>query len=282
MPRAPARFVAAAYAVAFALVSVFLATDGHATTQVSAFAPYTATPTNGVWYEIDMQGSGTASIVSLAGSGGDLETGQPLATGAALMITGASNDDKAQVGVVDAYGNASAAMTDSAFALDYSFYKASAGDLNIWAAPSIKLTLSNPGASGDGYGTLVFEPYWQASPMAPPTPDTWTSVSITSTSGVFWWDGGFGYSNSFGGPPLKTLAEWAAAFDSDFDDAVLYAVSVGVGTWNQGQTGYFDEVSVSYTGYSAAYNFEPIPEPSTALLLGMGLAGLAFRSRRRA
>lgn len=250
--------------------------------QVNSFAPFTTTPTNQVWYESDMQANGTASIVNLTGAGGNLENGQPLSTGAALLTTGASNDDKAQVGVTDAYGNANAAMTDGAFQLNYSFYKEAAGDLNIWAAPSIKLTLSNPGASGDGYGTLIYEPYWQTSPLVPPTTGDWTSVAITSTNGIFWWDGGFGYSNSFGGPPLKTLAEWAAAFDGDFADADIVALSVGVGSWNQGQTGYFDDVSISFTGYSASYDFESIPEPSTALLLGVGLIGLALRHRRQA
>ena len=247
--------------------------------QVNSFGPATSSPTPGSWYRNGVEANGTASIADLSGVGGALENNQPLPIGAALLTTGASNDDRAQVGVADDYGIASEILTDSSLSLEYSFYKGSAGDLNIWAAPSIKLTLSNPSAAGDGYGMLVYEPYWQQSPLVPPTTDDWVSVAISSTSGLFWWDGGFGEPNSFGGPPLRTLSEWAGVFDSDFEGASLAEVSVGVGTYNQGQTGYFDDVSISFTGYSATYDFEPIPEPSTALLLFLGLVGLAHRRR---
>jgi hypothetical protein len=262
--------------------SVLVALDASATT-VTSFAPFTATPTDGVWYESDIRGGGTASIVNLGGAGGNLQNNLPLGIGAALLTTGSSNGDKAQVAVTDAYGNARNAMTDLTLSLDYSFYKSSAGDLNAYAAPAIKLTLSNPSAVGDGHGTLTYEYYWQTYPGSLDTAptDEWTSASITATSGLFWWDSGFGHPNSAGGPPLRTLSEWSAVFDSDFDDAEIVALSVGVGTYNQGQTGYVDDISLSYTGYSASYNFEPIPEASTGLLLVLGLAGLGFQGRRR-
>ena len=248
-----------------------------ATTTVTSFAPASSTPTPGVWYEMDVAAGGAAGTVNLSGAGGALENNQPLPIGAALLTTGAANADIAHVAVVDAYGNAGGILTDASLQIDYSFYKASAGDLNAFAAPALRLTLSNPAAVGDGYGSLVYEPYWQTSPIAPVTTDSWLTEQITSTSGLFWWDGGFGQANSFGGPPLRTLSEWVTVFDGDFADADLLALGIGIGSYNQGQTGYFDDVSLSYTGYAERYDFEPIPEPTTALLLFLGLLGLGRR-----
>jgi hypothetical protein len=79
-------------------------------------------------------------------------------------------------------------------------------------------------------------------------------------TGVFWWNGGFGQPSGAGGPPLRTLAEWAEVFSSDFDDSELIQVSIGVGTFNQGQIGYFDDVQIVHNhdgGYDKSYDFEP-------------------------
>ena len=264
------------------LLSVFvLSSWAQATTStVHAFAPYSASPLNGVWYEMRVEGGGAAAVVDLSGIGGSLEANQPRPVGAALLTTGSDNLDVAHVGVVDDYGSASEILTDESLEIAYSFYKGSAGDLNSFAAPAIRLTLHNPLATGDGYGSLVYEPYWQTDPMAPVTPDDWTVAVITSTTGLFWWDGGLGQPNSFGGPPLRTLSDWVSVFDSDFLEADLRALSVGVGTYNQGQTGYFDDVSISFTGYDESYDFEPIPEPATACMILIGLFGLVLCGRR--
>ena len=95
---------------------------------------------------------------------------------------------------------------------------------------------------------LVYEPTWNqpgsegASVIVPA--DDWATVSITPDSGLFSQTGGFGQTNSAGGPPLKTLLDWSTTFDSQFLNAELVTVSVGVGTYNQGQTGYFDDVTI--------------------------------------
>lgn len=253
---------------------------------VNSFAPYTITPTPGVWFESDMRGTGQASIVDLTGQGGNLENNQPLPIGAARLTTGFDNADKAEVAVVDSYGNASALFSNS-FSLNYSYYKEDVGNPN--AAPSIKLSILNTGcAQGDDcFGTLIYEPYWnqpgsEGSSALVPT-DDWESVAITADSGLFWWNGGFGQANSFGGPPLKTLTDWMAAFNSDFSGADLVALSMGVGTYNQGQDVYFDDVSISGNGYAASYDFEPVdvPVPSTLLLVALGaFAGVSSRKRR--
>jgi hypothetical protein len=257
-------------------------TEAGAQEVVLSFAPFTPTPTNGVWFESDVRAGGAASTEDLTGLGGNLETDQPLPIGAALLTTGFSNDDKAEVGVTDSYG-----MTQDIFAtleLFYSYYKAGNPGQNASAAPSLRLAIYNPvcddvASGGDCYGQLVYEPYWNiAPPAAPPVPtDEWRDVAIDGDSGLFWWTGGFGQPNGAGGPPLRTLNDWLnvpstdcirqppdKCFSSDFDDAYVVMVSIGVGTFNQGQIGYFDDVQITHQfgdGFDEWYDFEPAIGP---------------------
>ena len=233
--------------------------------EVNSFAPYTDTPTNGVWYEADVRPGGTAAIVDLTGLGGNLEFNQPRPIGAAKLTTDFTNAAKAEVAVVNDYGTVDNIL--SKLNVSYDYFKVTNGSQNLAAAPSIKLTFLNTvclNSSGDCYGTLVYEPYWNgvSGPSNPPL-DTWTPVNISASQGDFWWTGGFGQPNTAGGPPLRTLNEWFAAFSSDFPGASLVSISVGVGSYNQGQIGYFDNVAISGTNADATYDFEPAPQFET-------------------
>ncbi len=269
------------------------------TIQINQFTPMPVTPVVGEWYLMSIVGGGTASTVSLKGLGGNLENNQPLPIGAALVTTGFSNADKAEVGTFDNYGSASSLL--NSLTTGYSYYKEAVVGGNTAAAPSLKLTISAPGVLGhDHYGQLVYEPYWNLGSPPPTDPPTgaWQTVTITPTtggggvdsSGGWWWTGGFGIPSGAGGPPIRSLAEWATAFASasdsvDFASARIVGISVGVGSYNQGQIGYFDNVSLSIPdGQSLTYNFEPIPEPTSLLVMGGSLAvagGFGWLRRRR-
>jgi len=110
-----------------------------------------------------------------------------------------------------------------------------------------------------------------------PTEGQWIAVTIDQNSGLFWATGGFGQPGSGGGSPLWTLAEWLTVFDSGFGEAEMLRVSVGVGSSNQGQLGYFDDVLISHRfgdGYSASHDFEAEPQLPSAL--GWGLFSLTI------
>jgi hypothetical protein len=235
---------------------------------VTTFAPSTNT-TPGVWYESNITAAGAAATVDLTGTGGTLEGGQPLPIGAALLTTTTDNNDRANVGVFETYGTPDDIF--STLSISYSYYKASNPGQNLAAAPALKLSFFNslcddPASAGDCFGLLVFEPTWnqpgfEGSSANPPL-DTWQTFTIDENNGLFWWTGGFGQPNTAGGPPLRTLAQWRAIFSSDFGDSDLALIEIGVGSFNQLQIGYFDDVQISHSfggGLSRSYDFEPPP-----------------------
>jgi hypothetical protein len=247
------------------------------------------------WKQYGTTSGGTASIVDLTGQGGNLETSQPLASGAVKLTTDMTNAAKAEVGIESDFGLASALLSDAK--LTYNFYKQDVSGGNVFAAPSIKLTIYAAGGTGDNYGTLVYEPYWVGNNVISPT-DAWQSVSINSSTGAgsdaqygWWWNGGFGQATSSAGPPVRSLGEWLTAFQSsdstDFANAHIVGLSVGVGSYNQGQIGYFDNVSIKSVsgGVDTVYDFQTaaVPEPAffqMGALLGMsGLGCLKLRRK---
>ena len=241
-----------------------LASPARAQTLVTAFQPYTVTPAPGVWFQSDVRPGGTASIVNLTGVGGNLENAQPLPRGAALLTTNFTNAAKAEVAVVNNYGVVNNILPN--LIVGFSWHKATnpLPGANQLAAPSLKLTFynpvcSDPASGGDCYITFVWEAYLDRHAPVPPA-DTWTREDFDADIGGWWTTGGFGTPPGNGGcgaVPCPTLREWSSVLSSDFGRATLVAISVGVGTNNQGQIGYFDDVIIAGTRANAIYDFEP-------------------------
>ena len=246
-----------------------LSTDARLTasipvTVVQSFAPFSPTPATGVWFESDVRTGGTASVAQLFGVGGNLELFQPLPTGAGRLTTDATNVAKAEVSVANNFGTLNSIVNTLGVA--YSWHKATSAGQNLNAAPAIKLTFYNPVCDdtpgSDCFATLVYEPYTNGFGNFPTT-DVWQRSELSATTGYWWTTGGFGHPHGFGGcstTPCPTLAGWLATSTPDFGEATLVQVSVGVGSFNPGQNGYFDDVRITGTSADASYNFEPAPQ----------------------
>lgn len=228
----------------------------------------------GQWYKSDVTAGGTASVVGGAPAGG------PLPGGAALLTTDFTNPAKAVVSVSDNYGTAGNVL--STLTLHYSYYKQLVAGGNAAAAPAIKLSFLNVGFAGDNDLTLIYEPYQNM--VGNPTTNAWHDVDISFTSGLFWANGGLGSINGAGGGTMNTLQGWLTALGSGLGNATLHSLSIGVGSYNQGQIGYFDDVrmSIGATQFAAVYDFEAraVPEPDMLVLFGAGLLALVAVRRR--
>ena len=277
------RLPAWAAGIAAACIMSSAANAGTVTQFESSFAG------NGIWFDSDVRAGGTTGVESLIGQGGNLEGNAPLPTGAAKLTTGPSNADKAEVAVTGNFGTVGQFLQSGSLAYDY--FKQALGDLNPSAAAAIKFSVLDTNitstSSTDGFTTFVYEPTWNIGPVGSsvvvPT-DDWANAVVTGNSGVLWHTGIYGAGNQGGfGGDGNTLADWVAFFSDDLLDASIIAISVGIGTFNQGQTAYFDNVLFSNGDINLAYDFEvaPIPLPAALPLYGTGLAIVGFLGWRR-
>lgn len=277
---------------AWLAIALSVSTGWAQTTVISELLPTSGNPAEGTWVITTQNGNASIGITGLSGQGGNLENNAPGGAGGAFHFqTHFDNSDKATITTYSSFGNAVSVLQN--LSISYSYYKATVSGGNAYAAPAIRLTIESSSGTGDNYGQLVYEPYWNISNSATQTPlDTWQTIDIDSSTGGgdgdiiggWWWTGGFEIDNGAGGPPLRSLDEWVSAFlaaDMDFLTGEVTAISIGVGSYNQGVEAYVDTITYSIDGGSnASFSVSPVPEPSSfAMILSAAIAGLVLTRR---
>lgn len=167
--------------------------------------------------------------------------------------------------------------------LSYEFYRDGTSTTGANFSPVVRFDIAKNGAFA---GSLVLEDFYQAQ-TAPPI-DTWTTLSATLTSGIFW------ATNAALGPTFaaanggqKTLQAW---IDANAGSTLsVYGMTIGAGSgWNGLFAGAVDNVNVAFAnGPTLASNFEvaaatAVPEPASILLTLGGIGALSLFRRRQA
>ncbi len=176
--------------------------------------------------------------------------------------------------------NATSAITNlgSLGSLRYEWYRASGGTANTILHPVIRLGVFDPATNASGY--LIYEREYNGGNGSAATQDAWVSEDIFASNYRLWASGStLPNSINSASPQLYnacTITDWRTQFPNYLVTTISLGVGSGWGTFD----GAVDNVEFSIIGGPASsFNFEVIPAPGAAALLGLG--GLAVLRRRR-
>ena len=217
----------------------------------------------------------SASVAFVNGAGSP-----PLGIGSMQMSTGAYGDGAAR-GYTDNFAGVSLSSISS---MSYSSFTQAADYSGLHIYLSLRVDLDNNGSEDD---VFFFEPEYQngyANPNITEQADATTGIwqNWDARNGGWWSNNGTLGMNP--GQDVRTLDYLLAAYP----DAVITNASApslrltagfGAPTWND-FVGFVDNFSITVNGDTTTYDFEAVPMPGAAALLGLG--GLAAARRRRA
>lgn len=154
-------------------------------------------------------------------------------------------------------------------AFGFDWYRSSTSTNNAVQHPSLRLQVISQ--DGSQFGYLVFERVYNS--LTVPT-DAWQTDDVYANAATYnlWSTGSLpgAFSNY-----TTTLQQWMNAAANYY----VVGVSAGVGSgWGQFQ-GAVDNISIGFGGVNTTYNFEVVPTPGAAAVLGLG--GLLAGRRRR-
>ncbi|HEX9172995.1 MAG TPA: PEP-CTERM sorting domain-containing protein [Telluria sp.] len=266
------------------LVIVVVAAAGHANAAVVTVTPADMTgPALNTWYLANYRGvsNGYTSNTTAA-----ITATNPRSGNGSVEMSLTNSTGKADF--VYTWGFVGGRTLGNLDALSYDWFRASGGTAAGHLQPAMRLSYDTDGdssTSGDR-GYLIWEQVYNGGGMVT---NTWNTSNILG--GNFWQrqfvPTGYTVENYD-----TTLAEWMTASRPADGDPLTAATAIlgiefGIGSgWNGTFNGFVDNVTFGFSGASTTFNFETaaaadVPEPASALLVGLGLLGFAGARRRR-
>jgi hypothetical protein len=176
----------------------------------------------------------------------------PLGVGSLEMGTTASQD-KAQLFNYDHIGTALADID----AISYATYRSSASTNSAAQYPAINIEVDYAG-DGSSYTTLVWEPIYAygQSNLAIDTWQTWDTMAPSQTSfGGGWWS----TKDIPGVCAFNCFVDWDTILQNNPNAKIKYGFGVNVGSgWTGTFTGAVDALTLSVSGGTVTYDFEPV------------------------
>ena len=252
------------------------------------------------WSFAATDGNGNLAISSpYTGAIGQMVYGPaspPLGVGSAELATAVGGGDgSVQIGTA-AYNGL---PLSSILQLSYSTYDtANNGSQFPYMQIAVSMDGSGSPASED---ILSFEPPYQTAPFTSPNPsnpgglpdqgaetmNTWQTWNAQEGG---WWDDYVftpGAYESPSAPGVNSLAAYEAIYTnatimgSGYPGNSGIELMVGYASSSDLFTGYVDYVTIGTPSGTTTFDFEPVPEPGTITLVGMGLLGMLAFCRRR-
>jgi hypothetical protein len=166
--------------------------------------------------------------------------------------------------------------------------------LSAWSADlmTVSSNLSNQAVimrlelfNGTTYGSLVFDTGWTPGHFSGTVNyGTWQNYDLLGNAGTTWLRATSSLNTLYGPGATnngeRTLADWQSALSGH--GFIVTSANVGMGSFNGQFTGAMDNLTLGFGGNNQSYNFEPVPEPASMAVLGLGAAALLRRRRKSA
>jgi hypothetical protein len=270
------------------LVGLAISITGLAASRAAA-ATVNVTPSNMNGWTLNLfdDNGDIASIPPYTGGTAAMVTGPatpPIGSGSAHLATAVGAGDGAAAIATEAYDGT---LLSSITALGYSTYDVTNNGQQF---PYLAISINTNDMDSD-VDTLFFEPpYQQHATGNPSLPDQGpTAQNIWQTWNAYvggYWDNLGNASPGTGVEPLSTfLTAYPLATIANGGLPGLGGIAMQVGFGSSGETedGYVDAFTIGVSGVNTTYNFDPnpVPEPTSLVLFGLGAIGVGLAVRRR-
>ena len=266
-------------------LTVIAAAASHANAAVVVVTPadMSVAPTFNAWYLANYRdaSNGYTSTTTAA-----INTANPRSGDGSVQMSLTDGSGKADF--VYNWGFVGGRTLGNLSALSYDWYRSSGGSSPSHLQPAMRLSYDTDGDSTttEDRGYLIWEQIYNGGGL---TTNVWNTSNIFG--GNFWqrqFSPGYTVENF-----ETTLQEWIngprpADADQLSANTAILGIEFGIGSgWNGSFNGFVDNVTFGFGGESTTFNFEAaaanaVPEPASALLVGLGLLGLAGARRRKA